>query len=119
MSCEIVENSGCLLVVRLKGLLTKPEMETAQKVAIDVIRREGSVRILVLAENFEGWSEKGDWGDISFMMQYDTKIERIAVVGEKKWEDLVIAFTGKGMRSAAVDYFLPAQRAAARTWVLA
>jgi len=117
MPCEIVENIGCLLVVKITGKLSKPEIDAAQRVAIDVIRREGRARILIIGENFEGWEEKGNWGDLSFMMQYDSRIERIALVGKKKWEDLAIAFTGKGMRSAQVEYFLPAQLGAARAWV--
>jgi hypothetical protein len=119
MPCEIVENIGCLLVAKIAGKLSKPEIDAAQKAAVDVIGREGRVRILILAENFQGWEEKGNWGDLSFMVKYDNQIERIAVVGEKKWEDLTIAFTGKGMRSAQVEYFLPAQLATARTWVTA
>jgi hypothetical protein len=73
--------------------------------------------IRAFGENFEGWEEKGDWADLSFMMKYDPEIERIAIVGEKKWEDLVIAFTGKGMRSGQVEYFLPDQINLARAWI--
>jgi len=117
MPCEIVENIGCLLVVKITGKLSKPEMDASQKAAIDVIRREGRARILIVGENFEGWEEKGNWGDLSFMMKYDAQIERIAIVGQQKWEDLVTAFTGKGMRSAQVEYFLPGQLALARAWI--
>jgi hypothetical protein len=117
MPCEIVESSGCLLVVKITGKLSKPEIDAAQRMAIDVIRREGRARILIVGENFEGWEEKGNWGDLSFMMKYDSQIERIAIVGKKKWEDLTIAFTGKGMRSAQVEYFQPDQLGAARAWV--
>ncbi len=117
MPCEIVENTGCLLAVKIRGRLSKPEIDAAQKAAVDVIRREGRVRILVVAASFEGWEEKGNWGDLSFMMKYDSQIERIAIVVEKKWEDLAIAFTGKGMRSAQVECFLPGQLSLARKWV--
>ncbi len=117
MPCEIVETIGCLLVVKVTGKLSKPEIDSAQKVAIDVIRRNGSVRVLIVVENFEGWEEKGNWGDLSFMTKYDSQLKRIAIVGTRKWEDLVVAFVGKGMRSAQVEYFLPAQLGTARAWV--
>ncbi len=117
MTVKIVEQSGTLLAVKLSGKLTKADMDGWQRKAVEVIEREGSVRVLVTAEGFEGWDKKGDWGDLSFMMTYDEQIKRIAVVGERKWEDLVIAFTGKGMRSAQVEYFLPDQLARARAWV--
>ena len=117
MPCEILENTGCLLVAKITGKLSKSEIDAAQRAAIEVIRREGRARILIVGDNFEGWEEKGNWGDLSFMMKYDPQIERIAIVGEKRWEDLMIAFTGKGMRSAQVEYFLPGQHALARRWV--
>jgi hypothetical protein len=117
MPCEIVESIGFLLVVKITGKLSKPEIDASQKVVIDAIRREGRAHLLIIVENFEGWEEKGNWGDLSFMMKYDSQIERIAIVGLKKWEDLVIAFTGKGMRSAQVEYFLPDQLGAARAWI--
>ena len=38
----------------------------------------------MIAEDFQGWDQAGDWGDVSFQMKYDEHIEKIAVVGEKK-----------------------------------
>jgi hypothetical protein len=41
------------------------------------------------------------------------------VVGDEKWKDLVYAFLAKGLRQAAVEYFLPADLAKARAWLKA
>ncbi len=117
MACELVENTGALMVVKITGKLSKREMDAMQRAAVAVISREGKVRVLIFGDHFEGWEEKGNWGDVSFLTKYDSQIERIAVVGEKRWEDLIFAFTGKGMRAGEVEYFLPSQLAAARAWV--
>jgi len=117
MPSDVMVNKGCLLVVKISGKLSKSELESSQKVAIDVVKREGRARVLILAQTFDGW-EDGDWGELSFMMKYDSQIERIAIVGEKKWEDELLAFAGKGMRSCQVEYFPAARVSPARTWVL-
>ncbi len=117
MACKIVGNEGGLLTVRISGKLKWAEFAQAQKQAIEVMRPGGKIRVLVLSENFQGWDNQGDWGDVSFQMKYDQQIERIAIVGEKRWQDMVEVFVGKGLRDADVRYFTPDQTALARTWI--
>jgi len=114
---EIVDVSEGSLTVRVTGTLKKSELDRAQASAREIIRRHGKVRFLVIAEDFRGWDREGDWGDVSFQMEYDEYIERIAIVGEKQWEDLALAFAGKGVRPAVIEYFLPSDLATARAWV--
>lgn len=118
MSCEIMVNKGSLLVVKIAGKLAKSELEASQKVAVDLIKREGRARLLILAQTFDGWEDGVDWGELSFMIKYDSQIERIAIVSEKKWEDELLAFTGKGIRSGQVRCFPSNHVSPARTWVL-
>lgn len=117
MGVEIVDSSQGLLTVRVTGTLTKPEQDRMYEAAIEIIQRDGKVRFLVIAEDFQGWDEASDWGDISFQMKYDRHIEKIAIVGEEEWRDLAIAFVGKGFRPVAIEYFLPSEFARARAWV--
>jgi hypothetical protein len=51
------------------------------------------------------------------MSEHDKEIEKIAVVGEEQWRDLVYAFLAKGFREAEVEYFLPADLANAHAWL--
>ena len=51
------------------------------------------------------------------MTEHDKDVAKIAVVGEEQWRDFVYAFLAKGFRNAAVEYFLPADLAKARTWL--
>ena len=69
----------------------------------------------MLAQEFQGW-DKGDWSDISFQTEYDRYIEKMAVVGEKKWADLAMMFIGKGLRRVQIEFF--ADEEMARTWVV-
>jgi len=117
MSCEIVEMSGGLFVAKVSGLLKKIEVDQMQKAAIKFMEAGGKVRLLIIAEAFKGWESKADWGDVSFQMKYDGQIEKIAIVCEKRWEDMVSAFIGQGIRRVDIRHFQPAELAAARTWI--
>ena len=119
MAVKIVDTSDGVLTVEFTGLLKKSELEQAQKAAIDLIQKHGKVSLFAIAKDFQGWAKEGDWGDLSFQAKYDKHIEKIAIVGEKKWEDLALAFTAKGFRPVAIEYFLPGDLAKARAWLAA
>jgi hypothetical protein len=118
MGAEIVNVSGGVLTMKVSGKLTQAELAAVQKAAGEIISKEGRLRILVLTENFAGW-ERGEWGDFSFQAEHDASIERMAIVGDRKWEDLALMFTAKGLRKFPIEYFEPARLAAARAWLAA
>ena len=117
MGAEILNVSGGVLSLKVSGKLTQAEFAAAQKAAGEIIGKQGKVRILVLAENFAGWERGGQWGDFSFQAEHDANIERMAIVGDRKWEDLALMFTAEGLRKFPIEYFEPAQLAAARAWL--
>jgi hypothetical protein len=118
MSAEIVSNSGGILTARISGRLTRPELASLQASAEDSIRRQGQVSFLIIAEDFQGWREADDWSDVSFM-ENDPCIGKMAIVGEKQWEDLVLMFAAKPVRKFPIEYFLPAEFERARAWLAA
>jgi hypothetical protein len=117
VSVEIADVSDGVLTVRITGELTQSDLERAQAAAVGVIRKHGKVRVLVIATDFRGWEREGDWGDTSFSAEHDRHIEKIAIVGDRRWEDLVLAFMGKGFRRTAIEYFMTADLPRARTWI--
>jgi hypothetical protein len=117
MSAEIVDHSGNVLTARITGLLTQPDLVALQSAAGDILGRQGRMRLLVLTENFEGWQRGGRWGDLSFSIDYDAQIEKMAIVGDKKWEDLALIFAAKGLRRFPIEYFQPVEIAKARAWL--
>ena len=74
MGVEILDASGHLLTFRVVGKLKKSELDRMQGSLIDIIERHGQARLLVMAEDFQGWDEESDWGDISFQVNYDRYI---------------------------------------------
>jgi hypothetical protein len=117
MPCEIVEREGGRITFKVRGLLKKAELDQAQKIAIKDIQSGNKIRLLVLVENFLGWDNQDDWGDVSFQLQYDEQIERIAIVCDKQWQEMAEVFMGKGLRSVDIRHFTPSQAALAKAWI--
>jgi hypothetical protein len=117
MSVEIQEASGRTVTFRVTGQMKQLELAAAQQKVAEFIKKVGKVRFLVLIEDFLGVDKAGDWGDVSFQAQYDEFIERIAIVGEQRWEDVTLLFTGKGIRHVPIEYFQPTELAKAKAWL--
>ncbi len=110
------EPSG-LYVLRLSGLFTNEQRKAMENAGRAEIDRRSKIKILLLAEGFDGWGKDGDWGDIRFMDEYDPFIEKIAVVAEEKWRDKFLMYLAAGYRKAAVEFFPSGQESKARAWL--
>ncbi len=117
MSVTVAKESENLLVVRIKGTLTFEDLRDVQDKARAEIDRSQKVKLLILAEQFSGWGKEGDWGDLTFMYEYDPYIEKIAVVTNEKWKGEILMFLGAARRQAAVEFFLDNGEEDARDWL--
>jgi len=117
MSAELTDVAGGIVTARIAGKLTQPDLAALQNAAGEILKKQGKVRSLVVVENFEGFQRGGDWGDLSFQMQHDAQIEKMAIVGDKAWEEMALLFTSKGLRKFPIEYFAPADIAKARAWL--
>jgi len=117
MAVEIIDVAGKLLRFKVRGMFMKADYDQIIEIAKEAIERRGKVQALVLLEAFEGWERRDDWGDVSFMMDQGKLIEQMAIVGDEKWQDDVVAFTAKGFRATAVEFFTPPRLHEALTWL--
>ncbi len=115
MSVTFTKESEELFVFTIKGTFTFDDLKEAQSKAGGAIERGEKVKLLILAEEFSGWGKEGDWGDLTFMYEHDTHIERIAFIANGKWLDEILMFLGAGRRRASVESFHNEQ--AARDWL--
>jgi hypothetical protein len=118
MPVELIELSRNVIMLIVSGQLSQPELAEAQGTAAKAMAKMDKARIVVIAEDFQGWQKGGDWGDMTFQIENDAKIERMALVGDKKWKELVLAFVGQGLREFPIEYFERGQMAKARAWAL-
>ena len=119
MPVEIIDASGKLLQIKIRGMLKKADYDRIIQIAKESIAREGKIRALAILDGFAGWESSGDWGDVSFMMDQGQHIEKMAIVGDEKWKDDALAFTAKGFRPTAVEFFPSSRLNEARTWLAA
>jgi hypothetical protein len=74
------------------------------------------VRILVTMHDFDGWEAGTLWATANWDAAVFDHIERVAVVGEKAWQDCATGFS-KPFKTATVRYFTNGQLDAARAWL--
>lgn len=117
MPFEVIESSRGLVIVRIKGELKKSELDQIQTLAIEVIKQWGKIRVLIILEDFQGWERGENWGDITFAVEHDNDIEKIALVGDESWKELALVFLGKPLRKFPIEYFTSEQIDRARAWI--
>jgi hypothetical protein len=101
---------------KLSGKLHDEDYKTFVP-AIDAAAADGKkVRLLAQFHDFHGWDAKALWDDIKFSTTHCTKIERIALVGEKKWEE-GMAKVCKPFTMAKIKYFDASELDAAKAWL--
>ena len=111
------KESDDLFVIKLQGVLAFEDLKEVENKAREGIDRSQKTKLLVLAEDFTGWGKEGDWGDLTFMYEYDPNIEKIAVVAEANWKDEMLMYLGAGRRQAQVKFFLYDEEKDARDWL--
>ena len=83
---------------------------------IDAAAQQGKVRLLAQFHDFHGWDLHALWDDIKFATKHCADIERIALVGDRKWEEWM-AKVCKPFTAAKVRYFDASAMEAARAWL--
>jgi hypothetical protein len=111
---ETPENQG-LLTVKVSGKLTAENYETFVPKVEEMIERNGKLRIMLLMENFHGWNAGALWEDTKFAMKHFNDIERLAMVGDKKWEKGMATFC-KPFTRAKIQYFDISEIEEAKKW---
>ncbi len=118
MSIIFTKESEGLFVIHIKGVLTFNDQKEVEGKGRAQINRSQKAKLLVIAEEFSGWGKEGDWGDLTFMHEYDPVIEKIAIVADEKWKDQILMFVGASTRQGSVEFFFPDEEQDARDWLL-
>ena len=107
---------GNVMEVHLNGTLTKEDYARFVPDTEELIREHDKIRLLIILDGFQGWTAGGLWEDIKWDAKHFNHIERIAVVGEKKWQKWMAGFC-KPFTTAEVRYFDEEETAQARAWL--
>jgi hypothetical protein len=119
MAIELREiDGGKTLNIRLSGKLKKADYERFLPEIERLIAQHGKLRILMEMHDFHGWDAGALWEDLKFETKHFKHIERLAMVGETKWEKGMAWFC-KPFTTAKIRYFDRQQADEARLWLAA
>jgi len=106
-----------VLWVKVSGKLSREEYADLVPSWEQMIARYGKLRLLFQMDpDFAGWEPTAAWEDMKFSLQHRNELERVAFVGDKKWEAWV-AKLGALLAHAEVRYFGSEQVDEAARWL--
>ena len=113
---SILDAEGNYIATRVTGKITKADYQKILPIINEQLQTNEKIRWYFEMEDFEGWDMKGLYEEVNFDIKHAKDLEKIAMVGEKKWtewlSDLMKPFT-----SAEVKHFDPAQKEEAKAWI--
>ena len=110
------EDGGKTLVVHVSGKLVKADYGNFVLEFERLLKQHGKLRVLFDISGLRGWDGGALWEDIKFDVKHFADIERLAMVGEKKWQHAMAMF-GKPFTTATIRYFQRSDAAEARKWL--
>jgi hypothetical protein len=113
---QLTRSAGNVLGFKLSGKLHDEDYRIFVPAVDAVVAANGKVRLLAWFHDFHGWDLDALWDDIKFATTHCAKVERIAIVGDKNWEEWMSKVC-KPFTLATVKYFDAAELDAAWDWV--
>jgi hypothetical protein len=110
--------SGTLVTIKVKEKLDKDDYAMFVPMIESQMQKGSPVRLLIELHDFKGWTAGALWADTKFAAKHFNDIERMAVVGDAKWQKGVTTFF-KPFTTADVRYFDLAAIEEAHQWIRA
>jgi hypothetical protein len=111
------ELGGKVLRVHVSETLSKEDYELFAPEVQRLIADHGKIRVLFDMQAFRGWNAGALWEDIKFNLGHFNDIERLAMVGEKKWQQWMAVFC-KPFTTAKIRYFDQGEVDQAQAWLV-
>ena len=108
--------NGRVIEVTVSGTLTREVYQEFVPITERCIAKYGKIRIVFIMLGFHGWNAGALWEDFKFDLNHFGDIERLAIVGETKWEQGMATFC-RPFTSATIRYFEHAELEQAREWI--
>jgi hypothetical protein len=114
---ETIESGSPRVVAfKLSGKLHDEDYKHFVPAVDAAVAHEGKVRLLAQFADFHGWDLRAAWDDFKFGLRHYSDFERIAMIGDQKWEAWMATFC-KPFTKAKVRYFDSSDAGTAWKWV--
>lgn len=110
------EKRGRVLTVHVTGKLSRADYQQFVPEIDRAVAEHGRIRVLVVMDDFAGWDMGALWEDLKFDARHFSDVERIAMVGEKRWQEGMARFC-KPFTTAEIRYFERDQLPEAHLWI--
>lgn len=112
----IQKKDGKILEVHVSGKLVGQDYQRFVPMFEELLKSHGKLRLLFEMSDFHGWNAEAFWDDIKFDVKHYNDIQRVAMVGESRWQRWMAAFC-EPFTAATVRYFDKADLSQARAWL--
>jgi len=109
------EMDGRLLHIHFTGKLTKQDYQQFAPEFESAFVKYPKIRMMLEMDDFKGWEAGAAWEDFKLGIRHFNHVERIAMVGDKKWEEWMATLC-KPFTTAKVKYFPRQETAQAHDW---
>ena len=110
------EGSKNILGFRITGGISRRQKEQICRVLEKQISESGKIRLLLVIEPHRKMDAESLLLDLNFTLNYSDDIERMALIGNKVWEETWMALFGLFSR-IRVEYFDRSEIKAAWKWI--
>lgn len=111
------QTEGNVLGVRVSGAIAGDDYERFRPIVDEKVRQHGKVRLLIHMDAFGGWGDlDAAWEDLKLDAVHYGDVERLAMVGEERWQDWTAQLTDL-LAPGDVRYFDEADLDGAWAWV--
>jgi hypothetical protein len=105
-----------IFTVRVSGKLSAEDYGLFVPQVEQAIAELGKIRMLLIMQDFHGWEAAALWEDLKFDLKHFSDIEKLAMVGDRKWEHGMAVFC-KPFTTAKIRYFDAAHQQEASDWL--
>lgn len=110
------ETHDNVIATKAKGKLAPADYKQLSPLVEETVKRHGRIRWLMDLTEFEGWEPASVWKEAKFDFQHFRDLEKVAVVGDSKWTQL-LANVMDPLTPAEVKFFSPDERGVAKGWI--
>lgn len=111
-----INTNGNILFTIVSEKVTEEDFNELKPALERLIGKYPKVKWYYEMQNFDGWEFKTFLEDTQFSLSHRNDFEKIAMIGEKKWQELVTDIM-KPFTSAEIKYFSTEERDDARKWI--
>ena len=105
-----------ILYMVVSGTLRNKDFDQISSLVHSAVREYGKIRLYYEMNQFKGWTFRAFWRDLYLDLKFRNKVEKIALLGDQKWEKWM-ADSIRPLSGAEVRFYPLSVKAEAKEWI--